>query len=221
MNDNEKYLRPEEASKLLKVTVRTLEMWECKGQIKCIRTKGGHRRFLLSDVISRLPEESKPKQQREKICYCRVSTSSQKEDLERQVDFFRLKYPDYRIIKDIGSGINFKRKGFNSILSLALQGNLQTLVVTHKDRLCRFGFDLIETIIKHTDGEIVVLDHQQTSPEKELVNDLLSIITVFSSRLYGLRSHSLRNKIKTEALKNTEISSLPDSSGTIETSTDV
>jgi hypothetical protein len=108
------------------------------------------------------------------------------------------------IIKDIGSGLNFKRKGFNSILDFAIKGDIQEVVVTHKDRLCRFGFELIERIItEYSNGKIVVLNQEKTSPEKELVDDLISIVTVFSSRLYGLRSHSIKKQIK-EATKNVE-----------------
>ena len=198
---NDKYLRPEEASKLLKVSKQTLINWDNEGKIKCIRTKGKHRRYLYSELISFAPNETTVKDTRRKICYCRVSTSGQKEDLERQVEYFRGKYPDYEVIKDIGSGINFKRNGFNSILDSAIKGNISEVVVTHKDRLCRFGFDFIERIItEHSNGTIVVLDKKETSPQEELINDLISIITVFSSRLYGLRSHGLKQKIT--ALKN-------------------
>ena len=198
--NKENYLRPEEVSKLLKVTVRTLLNWDYKGELKSVRTKGGHRRYLESDVFTRLPAEDQLKKIKRNICYCRVSTLGQREDLERQAQFFSTQYPQHEIIKDIGSGINFKRKGFNSILDSAVQGDIGEVVVTHKDRLCRFGFELIQRIIEgHSDGKIVVLNQEETSPEKELVNDLLSIITVFSYRLYGLRSHSLKKKIKEEA----------------------
>jgi len=197
----ERYIRPEEACRLLKVTTRTLFNWDRKGKIKCIRTKGGHHRYLLSDVLQKTGKEEK--KQKRNICYCRVSTWSQKEDLERQVEYFRLKYPDHEIIKDTGSGLNFKRKGFNTILDAAITGHIGEIVVTHKDRLCRFGFELVERLVTtYSKGKIVVLNQEETSPEKELVNDLLSIITVFSSRLYGLRSHALKKKIKNEALKN-------------------
>jgi predicted site-specific integrase-resolvase len=136
---------------------------------------------------------------RKKICYCRVSTASQKEDLARQIQFFKLNYPDYTIISDNGSGINFKRKGFKTILDDAIKGYIEEVVVTHKDRLCRFGFELIEGIIREqSNGKIVVLNQKKTSPEQELVDDLISIITVFSSRLYGLRSNSIKNKIRTQ-----------------------
>ena len=203
---SENFLRPEEASRLLKVTTQTLQIWTRKGKIKCVRTKGGHRRFLKEDILSLLPGETPFSSTKRNICYCRVSTHSQKEDLERQVEYFRGKYPNHEIIKDIGSGINFKRKGFNSILDSAIKGDIKEVVVTHKDRLCRFSFELIKRIIEGppSNGKIVVLDQEETSPQKELVNDLLSIITVFSSRLHGLRSHSLKKKIKEEALSKTQ-----------------
>jgi len=198
---SQKYLTPKEASKLVNVTIRTLYNWDAEGKVETIRTKGGHRRFLTSSLLPNI----EPENRKRRICYCRVSTLSQKEDLERQVEFFKGKYPDYEIVKDIGSGINWKRKGLNSLLDSAIEGNLQEVVVTHKDRLCRFGFELIERVIrKCSDGGIVVLNQKETSPQEELVNDLLSIITVFSSRLYGLRSHALKNKIKEEALKNSK-----------------
>ena len=116
--DNEKFLQPSHAAKLLDVTTRTLFTWEEKGKIKAIRTSGGHRRYILSSF----PNYQKFIKQKRNICYCRVSTSSQKEDLERQEQYFRTRFPNYEIVRDIGSGINFKRKGFNSILDSALKG---------------------------------------------------------------------------------------------------
>jgi predicted site-specific integrase-resolvase len=207
MNDKfkkEKLLRPEEASRLLNITQQSLINWSNQGKIECIRTKGKHRRFLMSSLVPFASEEidRKNEQRKRKICYCRVSTSSQKEDLERQIKFFRIKYPEYEIIKDIGSGINFKRKGFKTILDDAIKGNIKEVVVTHKDRLCRFGFELIEGIIQeYSQGQILVLNKKETSPHEELVNDLISIITVFSSRLYGLRSSKIKNQIRETATK--------------------
>jgi predicted site-specific integrase-resolvase len=120
--------------------------------------------------------------------------------MERQVQYFRGKYPDHEIIKDIGSGINFKRKGFISILESAIDGDIEEIVVTHKDRLCRFGYELIQGIVEgRSNGKIVVLDQKETSPEQELTDDLVSIITIFSSRLYGLRSHKVKNEIAKHA----------------------
>ena len=201
MNDSGKYIRPEEACKILRVTTRTLYNWEEKGMLASARTKGGHRRYLLSDVLEK--SGIKDERSRRKICYCRASTRGQKKDLERQIEYFSVKYPDHEIVSDYGSGINFKRKGFNSILDSAVKGDIGEVVVTHKDRLCRFGFELIERIIvQYGKGRIVVLDQKETSPQEELVGDLISIITVFSSRLYGLRSNALKRKIKEQACQN-------------------
>jgi excisionase family DNA binding protein len=194
------YLTPKQASKRFNVSQRTLLNWSYSGKIESVRTKGNHRRYIASSFI-----KEEQKDNRQKICYCRVSTASQKEDLERQIEYFRDKFPNHKIVKDIGSGINFKRKGFNTILDSAIRGNIEEVVVTHKDRLCRFGYELINRIIReHSNGKIMVLDQKKTSPEEELVNDLISIVTVFSSRLYGLRSHSIKKKIKEEALKKEE-----------------
>ena len=199
--NNYDYYRPEDVCRILKITSRTLARWNKEGKLNFIRTEGKHRRYLKKDIDSR---RIKPDKIRKRICYCRVSTSGQKEDLDRQIQFFKLNYPDYTIISDNGSGINFKRKGFKTILESAIKGDIEEVVVTHKDRLCRFGFDLIEGIIKeHSNGKIVVLNQEKTSPEKELIDDLISIITVFSSRLYGLRSNSIKNKIRTQ-IKNSQ-----------------
>jgi putative resolvase len=199
--DKETYLNPKDAAKLFNVTTRTLFTWEASGKIKCIRTNGGHRRYVLSSFPCTKEITSSEKQTRRKICYCRVSTRSQLSDLERQITFFKQEYPGYEIIKDIGSGLNFKRKGLQTVLDSAEKGNLEEVVVTHKDRLCRFGFELIERIVTKHNGKILVLDQEKTSPEEELVKDLISIITVFSSRLYGLRSNSIKKQIKENATR--------------------
>lgn len=99
------------------------------------------------------------------------------------------KFPNAEIIKDIGSGLNFKRKGLKAILERAIRGDSINLYVAHKDRLCRFGFDLIDWIIKRSSGKIVVLDQTVLSPEVELTRDLLHILHVFSCRMHGLRNY--------------------------------
>ena len=207
-----KLYSPREVCERYKITSRTLLNWSYDGRIKFIRTTGGHRRYIIDDTelgeLRDLTELGKLRELRvrRKMCYCRVSTIGQKEDLERQVEFFRLEYPNHEIITDIGSGLNFKRKGFNSILDFAIKGDVGEIVVTHRDRLCRFGFELVERIVtEHSHGRIVVLNKKETSPQEELSNDLISIITVFSSRLYGLRSHQIKNKIEEETKETKEI----------------
>jgi predicted site-specific integrase-resolvase len=181
MSSINNFVRPEQARRFYNVSDETLRKWDREGKIETIRI-GTHRRYKINSVTT-------PESKRECIIYARVSSHDQKEDLERQITFLQSRYPGYRVVKDIGSGINFKRKGFNSILESAIRGDLETIVVTHKDRLCRFGFELIENIFRLNNGKIVVLNDEEKSPDQELVEDVLSIITVFTSKLYGRRSH--------------------------------
>jgi len=160
----------------------TLRRYADENKIKTIRTPSGQRRY---DVDGYLGIEAKATL----ICYCRVSSDKQKDDLKRQVEFMESQYPNAEIVKDIGSGLNFKRKGLNAVLERAMQGAKLTVVVAFKDRLARFGFDLIKNIIERSGGSIVVLDRAVFSPEQELTQDLLNILHVFSGRMHGLRNY--------------------------------
>jgi len=132
--------------------------------------------------------------ERRKFIYARVSSRNQKDDLNSQLEHLKTRYPNHELIEDVGSGLNFKRKGFNALLDLVLSGHVSEIVVAHKDRLCRFGFELIESIAKKFNCRIVVLDESQLSPQAEFVNDLLSIIHVFSCRVSGFRKYSRQIK---------------------------
>ena len=193
MSDEPKFVRPEEACRVLKVSTESLKRWAKAGTIEFVLTSGGHRRYNLAKYLSPAPI---PAPVRKFVCYARVSSSPQKADLERQVELFRVKYPNHEIIQDVGSGLNFKRKGLKTILGLALRGQLQELVVTYKDRLCRFGFELFSEIMRFGNGKIVVLhDKEDQTPEQELCQDLLSIVTVFSARIHGFRSGKNRKAV--------------------------
>lgn len=198
MDDDEELIRPKDVLKYLNITHCTLYRWTNTGKINSVKTIGGKNRYYKHEILAfRNKNTGEPiPDERKKICYCRVSTSSQKDDLMRQIELFRSQFPNHTIITDIGSGLNFKRKGFQSILDDAIKGNIFEIVVTHKDRLCRFGFEVFERLLSAHKGSIVVLNQRTTSPQEELVNDLLSVITVFSARLYGLRSHSIKKKLK-------------------------
>ena len=179
------------AASELGVHPNTLRNWANAGRIKVVKTKTGQRRYDLSTLVddpNRSSEASKC------ICYCRVSSAKQRDDLERQIASMREKFPDYEIVSDIGSGLSFKRKGLLSILERAMRGDVKELVVAYKDRLCRFGFDLIEWFIQKNGGRILVLDNPSVSPYTELTRDLLSVLHVFSCRLHGLRKYSRRIK---------------------------
>ena len=187
-----KYIKPKEASKILGVNLDTLRRMAGRNEIKHIRTDSGRYLFDISTFIKRSNPEV---QERKKICYARVSSRGQKSDLQNQISLLKTKYPDSEIISDYGSGLNFHRKGLQKIMDIAYKGELQELVVTYKDRLCRFGFELIEYILKtQSNATIMVLCDNSTSKESELATDLLSVITVFSARMHGLRKY--KNQIK-------------------------
>lgn len=123
------------------------------------------------------------------VCYCRVSSPKQRDDLARQVIFMQEKYAGAEIVKDVGSALNFKRHGLKTILERAMSGEQLTVVVAHRDRLARFGSELIRFVIERNGGKLVVLSETSLSPSEELTRDLLNIIHVFSCRMHGLRNY--------------------------------
>lgn len=183
---------------LLGLHPNTLRRFADEQKINSIRTPGGMR---LYDVESYLRSNSASTF----ICYCRVSSSKQKDDLNRQIKKLKELYPQAEVIQDIASGLNFKRKGLLSLLERLNQGHKLSIVVAHKDRLARFGFDLIEFLVKQNGGEIVVLDSDLgKSKESELTEDLLAILHHFSCRMHGQRSHTQSKKDKNLSQCSTE-----------------
>jgi hypothetical protein len=200
---DEEFVSGKEASKILGVHQRTLYQWEEKGQIQTIRTPGNKRLYNVKKFLELNKCKDKPidecknlddldkKQERLNICYTRVSTINQKNDLDRQKDLLKAKYSDYIFIEDIGSGLNLNKRGLNKIIHLAIQGKVNELVVAYKDRLTRFGFELIEEIItKYSKGKIIILNKRQdTDPEEELVKDVMTIMNVYVAKMNGLRRY--------------------------------
>jgi len=192
-----------EASEKLGVHQRTLMQWDKKGLINVVRTPGNKRlydvdKFLKENVLAK--EEEKKENLEElneklNICYVRVSTNGQKDDLENQKNIMKEIYKDYIIIEDIGSGLNLNKKGLRKIIDLAIKGKINKLVIAHKDRLVRFGFELIEDLIKkYSNGEIVILNkkNNEKKPEEELVNDVLQIMNVYVAKMNGLRRYKIK-----------------------------
>jgi putative resolvase len=177
------YVPPRIASTRLGVSTKTLERWYAAGKISAIETPGGQRRYDCDSIISAVSGS------RATVIYARVSSRSQKLDLDSQVEFLKSKYPQADLITDIGSGLNFKRKGLQALLERVLSDDVGLVVIAHKDRLCRFGFDLVAWICDRQKCQILVLDQAHLSPEREMVEDILAIIHVFSCRLYGLRKY--------------------------------
>ncbi|MEK0177983.1 MAG: IS607 family transposase [Microcoleus anatoxicus] len=182
------YVTPREAANALGVNPRTLARWSEDGLIKTIKTEAGQRRYDIAEYLkqkSGTTELARPST----VLYARVSTSSQRDDLKRQTEALTTSYPGSEVITEIGSGLNFRRRKLNTILERIISGDIQCLVVAHKDRLARFGFELIEWLCEKFDCKVVVLYQQKYSPETELVQDMLSVVHCFSSRLYGLRKY--------------------------------
>lgn len=187
------YVSPKEAMRILGCHSLSLKNWEADGKIECIRTPGGKRMYNIKKYL----KDNKPSIYSEKIniCYCRVSTRNQKNDLQRQIDYMKEKYPEHKIYSEIGSGLNMTRRKLQKIISLAIEGKIGEVVVAHKDRLVRFGFEMIENIInKYSNGKIIVINNDKLSPEEEITQDLLSIINVFSARVNGLRKYKKQLK---------------------------
>ncbi|WP_127078159.1 IS607 family transposase [Dulcicalothrix desertica] len=182
------------AIEFLGLSANTLRKYADEGKIRSIKNEAGQR---LYDVESYIRGGSPARTTT--ICYCRVSSPKQRSDLNRQVIYMQSLYPDAEFIRDIGSGINFKRKGLQTLLDRLLRGDKFTLIVACRDRLARFGFELIQYMVEQNGGEVVVLDKTVYSPESELYCDLLSILHVFSCRMHGLREYS--KKIKEDLSK--------------------
>ena len=183
-------MTPRDAAKALGYNVDYLRQLAKQGKIPTIRTPGGHLRYAIQEYIDTQRESGITT-----LCYCRVSGKAQAADLASQVAYMREKFPEAEVIEDFGSGINFKRKGLQRILERLLRGDKLRIVVAHRDRLARFGGEVIRFLVEQNGGEVVVLNQTSLSPEQELtVSDLLEILHVFSSRMYGLRRYT--DKIK-------------------------
>lgn len=187
-----------EFGKLIGISSSTLRRWEEEGKLIADRTLGNQRLYNENHlrVAMRLKTGKTPNRA---IVYCRVSSSNQKDDLpvrsKRWSNFVSLAGVAITdSIQEVGGGLNFKRPKFLQIIQWAIQGEVKVLYVAHKDRLCRFGFELVEQILQWSGGKIVVANAETLSPHEELTQDLLSIVHCFSSRLYGLRKY--KSKVK-------------------------
>ena len=183
------YKTPRETSEILGISIDRLRRLAENGTISTIRTPGGQRRYDVQGYLDAQTDTTLTT-----IGYCRVRGKSQSDDLASQVAYLQRHYPEAEIIKDFGSGINFKRKGLRTLLERILRGDKLRIVVAHRDRLARFGGEVIQFLVEQNGGEVVVLDQTVYSPEEELTADLLAILHVFSCRMYGLRRY--RDQIK-------------------------
>jgi predicted site-specific integrase-resolvase len=186
--------KPHEFAEKIGVSVKTLQRWDTNGKLPAKRTLSGHRFYTEEDFL--IAQGLKPIESKRKIIvYCRVSSSGQKPELKNQISAMETFCLSSGLVVDewiseVGGGLNFKRKKFLSIMMSMLKGEISTIVIAHKDRMCRFAFDFIEELANSVGCNILVANQESLSPQQELVEDLIAIIHCFSCRLYGLRNYS-------------------------------
>lgn len=190
------------AAKELGVSRDTLRRWEKSGKITVERTVKGHRRYNIASLLG--ASTRKVPSKKKTIVYARVSSHDQKEDLSRQVQvlesFCSANGWSYEVIEDLGSGLNYNKRGLRHLIRSICLSQVDRLVLTHKDRLLRFGAELIFALCEQFGVEVTIINKTEASTfEDDLVQDVLEIITVFSARLYGARSR--KNKKLIDALK--------------------
>ncbi len=194
-----KFLSIKQAASLMGVSTQTLRRWEKIGKLKpTARTKGNQRRYDPAEFYQiRTPGKSLA---RPTVAYARVSSHDQKEDLQRQKEMLEMYCSSqgwqFEIVSDLGSGMNYRKKGLKRLLEMITGGRIGRLVLTHKDRLLRFGAELVFSLCEAKGIEVVLINQgDEPAFEEELAKDVLEIITVFSARLYGARSHKNRKLI--------------------------
>jgi putative resolvase len=193
---NAMLLSPKQASIALGVSTQTLRTWHRTGRIEAQQASSGHRRYVVNERHAHYEQQSF---ERERIVYARVSSTKQRGDLERQVASLQSTFPTYRVVSDIGSGLNFKRRGLLNLLDLAVEGRLAEVVVSHRDRLARFGFEFIQHVFRRHGALVTVLhppNAEAGSATGELAEDLLAVVTVFAARHHGRRRSTSGKKMQ-------------------------
>ena len=188
-------------AKSLGVSIQTLRNWDKEWKLKPTYVTENGYRYYSEDLLNKFRNiKNLNKIKKKNILYARVSAKDQKDDLNRQIDNLKQyaysKGYSFEIITDIGSGINYKKEGLLKMINLVECGEVDRIIVLYKDRLTRFGYDLIEYICKLNDTKIEIVDNSTVSKEQELTEDLIQIITIFANRLYGARSKKTINLIK-------------------------
>jgi putative resolvase len=182
-------------------TVQTLRNWDRNGSLKPSHITDGGTRYYSQEQLNRFLGLKQEKQLNKKtIGYCRVSSHKQKDELERQIDnvktYMFAKGYSFEIITDIGSGINYNKKGLNQLIDMITNSEVEKIVILYKDRLLRFGFEIIENLCNKYGTTIEVIDNTEKTEDQELVEDLIQIVTVFSCRLQGKRANKAKKMIK-------------------------
>lgn len=184
--------KPKEFAEMIGVSVKTLQRWDKEGKFKAYRTPTDRRYYTYKQYIDYMGDGNS--KHGKAVIYARVSTSNQKDDLQNQVEYLK-QYANAKgiivdeVFEDVGSGLNYSRKKWNKLIEDCMLGSIKTIIIAHKDRFIRFGYEWFERFLKSNGVEIIVVNNEKASPEQELVNDLISIMHVFSCRVYGLRKY--------------------------------
>jgi len=185
---------------MLGFCVNTLRAWHISGfLVPVYRTEGGHRRYDPSDVAKVMHKDGVDKP-RVTIAYARVSTHDQKKDLQAQVERLKIEcssrgWAEVEVVTDLGSGMNYNKKGLRRLIGLLCRNEIGRLVVMRQDRLLRFGAELVFELCRLVGCEVVIIEHVDSDPKKTIAEDVLAILTVFSARCNGLRSHSNKRAV--------------------------
>jgi putative resolvase len=184
---------PKDFGALIGRSTNTLQRWDREGRLRAHRSPVSNRRFYTHDQYLEYMG-LKTEDERLTIAYTRVSGIAQKPDLVNQVNALERYCTEQSLVvdewmQDIGSGMNYKRKQFIHLFELVEQGRVKTIIIAHRDRLVRFGFDWFEAFCERHGTQIIKLNNEKLSPEREMVEDLIAVVTVFSARFHGLRSY--------------------------------
>ena len=187
-------------SKEIGVSISTLRTWDKTGYLKPAKVLDNGYRYYSDEQIDKYLNVDSDIDDRKIVLYARVSTKKQMDDLDRQIENLKTyaytKGYSFELITDIGSGLNYKKEGLKKLIRMICNKEVKKLVILYKDRLVRFGFELIEEVCRINDVEIEIIDNTTVSKEQELTDDLIQIITVFANRLYGSRSKKTASLIK-------------------------
>ena len=197
--------KPKEFAELLGVSVKTLQRWDREGTLTANRTPTNRRYYTYKQYLEfkGITEDDA----RKVVLYARVSTKNQKDDLQNQTAFLR-QFCNARgmivdqCIEEYGSGLNYNRKKWNELLDEVMEQKIKTIVITHRDRFVRFGYDWFERFLSKYNVKIIVVNNELLSPKEELVQDIISILHVFSCRIYGLRKYKKKIKRNEEIAKS-------------------
>lgn len=197
--------KPKDFAELIGVSVKTLQRWDREGILKANRTPTD-RRYYTYDQYLQFKGVQTENDTRDIVIYARVSTRNQKDDLYNQVEFLK-QFCNAKgmivnqCIEDFGSGLNYNRKKWNNLLDEVMENKVKTIVISSKDRFIRFGYEWFEKLCEKFNTKIIVVNNEALSPNEELVQDIISILHVFSCRLYGLRKYKNQIKEDTEIVK--------------------